>query len=108
MQATRPDIAEFLISIFRVLIFPLALAWILQSISRYNKVVAYSTSFMKNSVVVITAFTLMIIAAYAFSELFAIFDDDGYVFTKISGDKQTGIYEDTTDYGSVEKTQLHV
>ena len=107
MQATRSDIAEFLISIFRVQIFPLALAWILQSISRYNKVVAYSTSFMKNSVVVITAFTLMIIAAYAFSELFAIFDDDGYAFTKISGDKQTGIYENTTNYGSVEKTQLH-
>nr|WP_281432828.1 hypothetical protein [Bartonella apihabitans] len=107
MQATRPDIIDFIISIFQVLLVPLALAWILQSISRYNKVVEYSTSFMKNSVVMITAFTLMIIAAYAFSELFSIFDDNGYAFTKRSADEATGIYENTTDYGSSEKAQLH-
>ena len=107
MQATRPELVEFIKSIFRVLIFPLALAWILQSVSRYNKIVAYSTCFMKNSVVVITAFTLMIIAAYAFSELFSIFDDNGYAFTKISAEKATGIYENTTDYGSGEKTLSH-
>ncbi len=107
IASTRPEIIEFFISIFRVLLFPLALAWILQSISRYNKVVACSSSFMKNSVVVITAFTLMIIAAYAFSELFAIFDDDGYAFTKISDGKAIGIYENTTDFGSSEKTLLN-
>ena len=107
MQATRPELVEFIKSIFQVLIFPLALAWILQSVSPYNKVVAYSTCFMKNSVVVITAFTLMIIAAYAFSELFSIFNDIGYAFTKISADKATGIYENTTDYGSGEKTLSH-
>lgn len=66
---------ELLATFLSVLIAPLCLGWLFEAASRHNRTIASSTILMKNSVVIITALTLLIIATYAFSEIFSLFHD---------------------------------
>ena len=68
-------------SVFEVLVIPVCLAWFLQFFSSRNRMISVSTSFMKNSVVIVTSLTLVILATYAFSEIFSLFAGDCHELT---------------------------
>lgn len=55
------------------LLLPLALAWLLQWLAKYNRAVLITANFCKNTVVLVTASVLFIISAYSLSEIFSEF-----------------------------------
>ena len=68
-------------SVFEVLVIPICLAWFFQRFSSRNRMISVSTSFMKKSVVIVTSLTLVILATYAFSQIFSIFGGDCHELT---------------------------
>lgn len=62
-------LSNFVVEFVSIIVLPLLLAWSLQGLSKRRKRIRRATQFFKNSVVPITAFTLMVVMAYAFSEI---------------------------------------
>lgn len=60
---------KYLFDILPIMILPILFASLLQWGSKHKKAINHATDFMKHSVVVITALTLMFIASYAVSEI---------------------------------------
>lgn len=55
------------------LLLPLALAWLLQWLTMYNRAVLITANFCKNTVVLVTTLVLFVISAYSLSEIFSEF-----------------------------------
>ena len=77
----QQSLSILLRSVFEVLVIPICLAWFLQRFSSRNRIISVSNSFMKNSAVIVTSLTLVILATYAFSEIFSIFGGDCHELT---------------------------
>lgn len=89
---------ELLDTFLLVFVVPLSLAGILQAASYRNQMITRSVEAVKNSAVFITSVTLLIIAAYAFSEIFSIFQHQSDCFYDF-GAPEGGICEHINLFG---------